>query len=48
MRNGLKLIRFARNTTMMDDAPWTWESNWNSDMPDFFQVRTFLLHNLQE
>ena len=37
MRNGLKLIRFVKNTTMLDDAPWTWESSWNSDMPDFFQ-----------
>ena len=37
MRNGLKLIRFVKNPTMLDDAPWTWESSWNSDMPDFFQ-----------
>ena len=21
----------------LDDAPWTWGSTWNSDMPDFFQ-----------
>ena len=22
---------------MLDDAPWTWQSGWNKDMPDFFQ-----------
>jgi hypothetical protein len=21
----------------LDDAPWTWQSQWNKDMPDFFQ-----------
>ena len=21
----------------LDDAPWQWQSSWNSDMPDFFQ-----------
>jgi len=21
----------------LDDAPWTWQSSWNKDMPDFFQ-----------
>lgn len=21
----------------LDDAPWTWQSSWNADMPDFFQ-----------
>jgi|LauGreDrversion2_3_1035106.scaffolds.fasta_scaffold76980_1 hypothetical protein len=39
MRNGLKLINFAKNSTMLDDAPWTWGSTggWCHDMPDFFQ-----------
>ena len=22
----------------LDDAPWQWKSQWNKDMPDFFQV----------
>ena len=22
----------------LDDAPWQWQSQWNKDMPDFFQV----------
>ena len=30
-------MRFVRNGTMLDDAPWTWQSGWNRDMPDFFQ-----------
>jgi hypothetical protein len=29
-------MRFVRHGTMLDDAPWTWGSHWNSDMPDFF------------
>ena len=30
-------MRFVRNGTMLDDAPWTWQSQWNKDMPDFFK-----------
>ena len=39
MRNGLKLIRFVKNPTMLDDAPWEWGSTggWCNDMPEFFQ-----------
>ena len=22
----------------LDDAPWEWQSQWNKDMPEFFQV----------
>ena len=42
MRNGLKLIKFAKNSTMLDDAPWEWGSTggWCNGMPDFFQVHT--------
>ena len=40
MKNGLKLIRFVKNPTMLDDAPWEWGSTggWCNGMPDFFQV----------
>ena len=40
MRNGLKLIKFAKGSTMLDDAPWEWGSTggWCNGMPDFFQV----------
>ena len=39
MKNGLKLIRFVKNPTMLDDAPWEWGSTggWCNDMPEFFQ-----------
>ena len=39
MRNGLKLIKFAKGSTMLDDAPWEWGSTggWCNDMPEFFQ-----------
>ena len=39
MRNATKLIRFVRNGSMLDDAPWTWGSTggWCHDMPEFFQ-----------
>ena len=36
MRNAVKLFKMVPGS-MLDDAPWTWESSWNSDMPDFFQ-----------
>ncbi len=28
----MKLVRM----TALDDAPWNWGDNWNSDMPTFF------------
>jgi hypothetical protein len=31
------MIRFLKHGSMLDDAPWTWQSSWNADMPDFFQ-----------
>ena len=39
MRNATKLIRFVKNGSMLDDAPWTWGSTggWCHDMPEFFQ-----------
>ena len=39
MRNGLKLIKFVKNPTMLDDAPWEWGSTggWCNGMPEFFQ-----------
>ena len=30
------LVKILRMHSL-DDAPWTWQSSWNSDMPDFFQ-----------
>ena len=30
------LVKFLRMHAL-DDAPWTWQSSWNSDMPEFFQ-----------
>jgi hypothetical protein len=40
MRNGLKLINFVKNGSVLDDAPWTWgqTGGWTADMPDFFKV----------
>ena len=37
MRASMPLIKFFRHGTMLDDAPWDWQSSWNSDMPEFFQ-----------
>ena len=37
MRAAGPLLRFVKGGQMLDDAPWTWTSAWNSDMPDFFQ-----------
>ena len=31
------LVKFLK-AQALDDAPWTWKSSWNSDMPAFFQV----------
>eukprot|EP00287_Rhodomonas_sp_CCMP768_P015847 CAMPEP_0196757758 /NCGR_PEP_ID=MMETSP1091-20130531/103824_1 /TAXON_ID=302021 /ORGANISM="Rhodomonas sp., Strain CCMP768" /LENGTH=128 /DNA_ID=CAMNT_0042106543 /DNA_START=152 /DNA_END=539 /DNA_ORIENTATION=+ len=38
MRNGLKLVKFARGTALgaLEDEPWTWKGAWRSDMPSFF------------
>ena len=30
------LVKILRMHSL-DDAPWTWQSGWNKDMPDFFQ-----------
>ena len=30
------LVKILRMHSL-DDAPWTWKSGWNKDMPDFFQ-----------
>ena len=30
------LVKFLK-AQALDDAPWTWKSSWNSDMPAFFQ-----------
>ena len=35
-RAGTMLVKILRMHSL-DDAPWTWQSSWNSDMPDFFQ-----------
>ena len=36
MRSAGPLIKFIRHGQMLDDAPWMWQSSWNSDMPEFF------------
>ena len=30
------LVKILRMHSL-DDAPWTWQSGWNKDMPAFFQ-----------
>ncbi len=40
MRNGLKLMKVARGTSLgaLEDAPWAWKGAWRSDMDEFFQA----------
>jgi hypothetical protein len=33
---GTMLVKILKMNSL-ELAPWTWQSSWNSDMPDFFQ-----------